>query len=231
MPGIGLINVQPSLPQLRPFPHGSSVLITVLDANVLILLSPHIACGSRFLSPRYKTVAGDCEAPEVKKMAEIKPRLQSVAEDLSRCSHSISEHQAIVWCLLSEVEKRRSQIKDDRSIQKMEACLDKMQLIYSQFKKARKCPRLLYNEQQIHKLDKVNLGHLAKKVISVFQDDCAQHYQAALLAHGTRMRKVFEMRKHLKKLNRSLTACSVEISGCQDDLYNVQVFFLLRTLH
>ncbi|XP_015283128.1 PREDICTED: inhibitor of nuclear factor kappa-B kinase subunit epsilon-like [Gekko japonicus] len=80
---------------------------------------------------------------------------------------------------------------------------------------------LLYNEQQIHKLDKVNLGHLAKKVLSIFQDDCAQQYQAALLAHGTRMRKVFEMRKHLKKLNRSLTACSVEISGCQDDLYNV----------
>lgn len=35
---------------------------------------------------------------------------------------------------------------------------------------------------------RVNLGHLAKKVISVFQDDCAQQYQAALLAHGTRMR-------------------------------------------
>nr|XP_056700536.1 inhibitor of nuclear factor kappa-B kinase subunit epsilon isoform X1 [Euleptes europaea] len=173
--------------------------------------------------PLYETVAGGCEAPEVKGLAEIKSRLQSVAEDLSRCSHSISEHQAIAWCLLSEVEKRRSQMKDDRSIQKMETCLDKMQLIYSQFRKARKCPRLLYNEQQIHKLDKVNLGHLAKKVLSVFQDDCAQQYQAALSAHGTRMRKVFEMRKHLKKLNRSLTACSVEMSGCQNCLYNVQV--------
>ncbi|XP_048354864.1 inhibitor of nuclear factor kappa-B kinase subunit epsilon isoform X2 [Sphaerodactylus townsendi] len=169
----------------------------------------------------YETVAGDCEAPEVKELAEIKSRLQSVAEDLSRCSHSISEYQAIVRCVLSEVEKRRSQLKDDKSIQKMEACLDKMQLIYSQFKKTRKCPRLLYNEQQIHKLDKVNLGHLAKKVLSVFQDDCSQQYQAAISAHGTRMRKMFEMRKHLKKINRSLTTWSVEMSGCQNCLYNV----------
>lgn len=35
---------------------------------------------------------------------------------------------------------------------------------------------------------RVTLGHLAKKVLAIFQDNCEQKYQAALSAHGTRMR-------------------------------------------
>nr|XP_020666332.1 inhibitor of nuclear factor kappa-B kinase subunit epsilon isoform X4 [Pogona vitticeps] len=168
---------------------------------------------------RYETIAGDGEILEVKARSDLQARLQAVSEELSKYNQSISEYQAVARCICHDVGKKQSQMKEDRSIQKIEACLDKMQLIYSQFKKTRKCPRLGYNEQQIHKLDKVNLGHLAKKVISVFQDNCVQLYQAAISGHGTRMRKAFEMRKHLKKLNRSLTTCSAEMSGCQDCLY------------
>ncbi|XP_044302204.1 inhibitor of nuclear factor kappa-B kinase subunit epsilon [Varanus komodoensis] len=171
------------------------------------------------LSRLYETIAAEGEIPEMKTMAELKTRLQAVSEEISRYAHSISEHQATIRCILSEVGKKWSQLKEDRSIQKMEACLDKMQLIYSQFKKVRKCLRLGYNEQQIHKLDKVNLGHLAKKVLSVFHENCVQHYQAALSGHGTRMRKTFEMKKNLKKLNKSLTMCSTEMSECQNCLY------------
>ncbi|XP_061488090.1 inhibitor of nuclear factor kappa-B kinase subunit epsilon isoform X2 [Rhineura floridana] len=178
----------------------------------------------------FETVAGDLEIPEIKGLAEMKTRLQAVDEQISKCSQSISEHQSLVQCILSEMGKKMSQIKEVRSIQLMEACLDKMQLIYNQFKKARKCRGLGYNEQQIHKLDKMNLGHLAKKVLSVFQDKCLQQYQACLLAHGTRMRKVFEMRKNLKKLSRSLAACSAETSGCQDYLHKALDVLLQRIL-
>lgn len=34
----------------------------------------------------------------------------------------------------------------------------------------------------------MNLGHLARKVLSIFQDDCVQRYQEALTLHGSRMR-------------------------------------------
>ncbi|KAH0618893.1 hypothetical protein JD844_018418 [Phrynosoma platyrhinos] len=169
----------------------------------------------------YETVTGDREIQEIKGVTELKTRLQAVTEEISRYGHRISEQQTVVQGILSEVGKKQNQMKEDRSIQKMEACLDKMKLIYAQFKKARKCPRLSYNEQQIHKLDKLNLGHSAKKVISVFQDNCVQHYQAALSEHGTRMRKASEIWKHLKKLSRSLTTCSAEMSGCQDCLLKV----------
>ncbi|XP_008113864.1 inhibitor of nuclear factor kappa-B kinase subunit epsilon isoform X1 [Anolis carolinensis] len=178
----------------------------------------------------YEAVTGDSGIPEMKGVTELKTRLQAISEEISRCSHSISEQQAALQGILSEVGKKQNQMKEDRSIQKMEACLDKMQLIYAQFKKARKCPRLGYNEQQIHKLDKLNLGHSAKKVISVFQDNSEHQYRAALSGHGTRMRKAFEIQKNLKKLNRSLTTCSTEMSGCQDCLVKVLDELHQRTL-
>ena len=34
----------------------------------------------------------------------------------------------------------------------------------------------------------MNLGHLARKVLLIFQDDCVQRYQEALALHGSRMR-------------------------------------------
>ncbi|CAM4608845.1 inhibitor of nuclear factor kappa-B kinase subunit epsilon isoform X2 [Lepidochelys kempii] len=167
----------------------------------------------------YDSVSGGNSSPEAKDLAEVKTRLQTVTEDLTRCSHSISEYKGTLDSLLSEVVKHRKQTHED-SIRQMECCLERMQLIYKQFKKTRMSPRLAYNEEQIHKLDKLNLGHLAKKVLSVFQEDCVQKYQVVLATHGSIMRKIWEMREHLKKVNNSIAACSVEMMGCQQCLHN-----------
>ncbi|XP_051494966.1 inhibitor of nuclear factor kappa-B kinase subunit epsilon isoform X2 [Apus apus] len=148
--------------------------------------------------------------PALKDVAVVKTRLQRVAEELSQCSHNISDFQGALDSILSEVVKDRQQVLEDKSIQQIECCLEKMQLIHKQFKKARTCLRLGYNEEQIHKLDKVNLGHLARKVLLIFQDDCVQQYQEALTLHGSRMRKVCEIKKHLKRLSNHISACSVE---------------------
>uniref|UniRef100_K7F6S3 Serine/threonine-protein kinase TBK1 n=1 Tax=Pelodiscus sinensis TaxID=13735 RepID=K7F6S3_PELSI len=168
----------------------------------------------------HDSVSGGNSNPELKDLAEVKTRLQTVMEDLTRCAHSMSEHQGKLDSVLSELAKQRKQAHEDRSIRQMECCLEKMQLIYKQFKKSRMSLRLAYNDEQIHKLDKLNLGHLAKKVLSVFQEECVQKYQAVLAAHGNRTREVWEMRKHLKKLSNSIAACNVEMMGCQDCLHN-----------
>ncbi|XP_043389638.1 inhibitor of nuclear factor kappa-B kinase subunit epsilon isoform X2 [Chelonia mydas] len=167
----------------------------------------------------YDSVSGGNSSPEAKDLAEVKTRLQTVTEDLTRCSLSISEHKGTLDSLLSEVVKHRKQTHED-SIRQMECCLERMQLIYKQFKKTRMTPRLAYNEEQIHKLDKLNLGHLAKKVLSVFQEDCVQKYQVVLATHGSITRKIWEMREHLKKVSNSIAACSVEMMGCQECLHN-----------
>ncbi|XP_009995821.1 PREDICTED: inhibitor of nuclear factor kappa-B kinase subunit epsilon [Chaetura pelagica] len=164
--------------------------------------------------------------PALKDLAAVKTRLQRVAEELSQCSHNISDFQGALDSILSEVVKDRQQVLEDKSIQQIECCLEKMQLIHKQFKKARTCLRLGYNEEQIHKLDKVNLGHLARKVLLIFQDDCVQQYQEALTLHGSRMRKVCEIKKHLKRLSNHISACSVEVIECQDCLQRAPDRFL-----
>ncbi|NXP62710.1 IKKE kinase, partial [Chloropsis cyanopogon] len=145
------------------------------------------------------------------------PPLQ-VDEELSQCSHSIFDFQGALDGILAELLKDRQQVHEDKSIQQMECCLEKMQVIYRQFRKARTCLRLGYNEEQIHKLDKLNLGSLARKVLSIFQNECVQQYQEALALHSSRMRKVCEIKKHLKRLSNRISACSVEMMECQDCL-------------
>ncbi|NXF50684.1 IKKE kinase, partial [Oceanites oceanicus] len=162
----------------------------------------------------------------LKDAAVVRTRLQRVAEELSQCSHNIFDFQGVLDGIMSELVKHRQQVHEDKSIQQIECCLEKMQLIYKQFKKARTCLRLGYNEEQIHKLDKVNLGHLARKVLLIFQDDCVQRYQEALALHGSRMRKVCEIKKQLKKLSNRISTCSVETMECQDCLQSALDRFL-----
>ncbi|NXX16213.1 IKKE kinase, partial [Podargus strigoides] len=173
-----------------------------------------------------RAVPGGSGVPALKDVAVVKTRLQQVAEELSQCSHSIFDFQGALDSILSELVKHRQQVHEDKSIRQMECCLEKMQLTYKQFRKARMCLRLGYNEEQIHKLDKVNLGHLARKVLLIFQDDCVQRYQEALALHGSRMRKVCEIKKHLKRLSNRISTCSVEMMECQDCLQRALDTFL-----
>ncbi|NWU83671.1 IKKE kinase, partial [Onychorhynchus coronatus] len=203
------------------------------------------------ISLRYESVPAGSGVPAVMDMTLVKTRLQrvrfpgveehpqlpellvpaspphpQVAEELSQCSHNIFDFQGALDAILSELVKDRQQVHEDKSIQQMECCLEKMQLIYKQFKKARTCLRLGYNEEQIHKLDKMNLGNLARKVLSIFQNDCVQQYQEALTLHGSRMRKVCEIKKHLKRLSNRISTCSVEMMECQDCLQGALDRFL-----
>lgn len=150
----------------------------------------------------YEAVPAGSRGPAGLDVAVVKTRLQRGALD----------------GILAELVKDRQQVHEDKSIQQIECCLEKMQLIYKQFKKARTCLRLGYNEEQIHKLDKLNLGNLARKVLSIFQNDCVQQYQEALALHSSRMRKVCDIKKHLKRLSNRISTCSVEMMACQDCL-------------
>ncbi|XP_044528445.1 inhibitor of nuclear factor kappa-B kinase subunit epsilon [Gracilinanus agilis] len=176
-----------------------------------------------FLSPslgpdRFTSMTGESEVPELKEAGELRSKLQTINEVLSRCSQNIVETQTSLISLSSELVKTWDQVHEDRSTQQIQCCLDKMNLIYKQFKKARMRPGLGYNEEQIHKLDKVNFGHLAKRLLLLFQEDCVQKYQAALLTHGKRMRTVHETRKHLRLVSSSVTACKTEAQEAQGQL-------------
>uniref|UniRef100_A0A8C2Y014 Protein kinase domain-containing protein n=1 Tax=Capra hircus TaxID=9925 RepID=A0A8C2Y014_CAPHI len=161
---------------------------------------------------RFSGMAEVPELQDLKRTAELRSRLRNLAEVLSRCSHNITETQKTLSDLRSELVKNRDQVHEDRSIQQIQCCLDKMYLTYKQFKKSRMRPGLGYNEEQIHKLDKVNFSHLAKRLLQVFQEECVQRYQASLVTHGKRMRLLHETRSHLR-----LVGCS----GAQESLSKI----------
>lgn len=161
------------------------------------------------------------EIQELKVAAELRSRLRTLAEVLSRCSQNITETQESLSSLSQELVKSRDQVHEDRSIQQIQCCLDKMNFIYKQFKKSRMRPGLGYNEEQIHKLDKMNFSHLAKRLLQVFQEECVQKYQASLVTHGKRMRVVHETRNHLRLVGCSVAACNTEAQGVQESLSKI----------
>ncbi|XP_010611401.1 inhibitor of nuclear factor kappa-B kinase subunit epsilon isoform X2 [Fukomys damarensis] len=160
------------------------------------------------------------EVQELKRATELRSRLQNLAAVLTRCSQNIAETQVSLSHLSSELAKNRDQVHEDRSTQQIQSCLDKMYLIYKQFKKSRMRPGLGYNEEQIHKLDKVNFSHLAKRLLQVFQE-CVQKYQASLVMHSRWMREVQKTRNRLRLVGWSVTTCSTEAQGAQETLSEI----------
>ncbi|KAF5916557.1 hypothetical protein HPG69_005352 [Diceros bicornis minor] len=169
----------------------------------------------------FSSVAGMPEIQELKRATELRSQLRTLAGVLSRCSHNITETQMSLSSLSSELVKNRDQVHEDRSIQQIQCCVDKMYLIYKQFKKSRMRPGLGYNEEQIHKLDKVNFSHLAKRLLQVFQEECVQKYQTSLVTHGKRMRVAHETRNHLRLVGCSVAACNTEAQGAQESLSKI----------
>uniref|UniRef100_A0A671ERZ8 Inhibitor of nuclear factor kappa-B kinase subunit epsilon n=1 Tax=Rhinolophus ferrumequinum TaxID=59479 RepID=A0A671ERZ8_RHIFE len=170
---------------------------------------------------RFNDMARMPEIQELKRATELRSKLRAEAEVLSRFPHSITEIQASLGSLSSELAKNRDQVHEDRSIQQIQCCLDKMYLIYKQFKKSRMRPGLGYNEEQIHKLDKVNFSHLAKRLLQVFQEECVQKYQTSLVTHGNWMRSLHEARNRLRLIGCSVAACSTEAQGVQENLSKI----------
>ncbi|CAO2636801.1 Inhibitor of nuclear factor kappa-B kinase subunit epsilon [Lemmus lemmus] len=170
---------------------------------------------------RLSSEAGMSELQELKEATELWSRLQTYSEVLSRCSHNVTETQVSLNSLGKEILKNRNQIHDDRSIQKIQCCLDKMCFIYKQFKKSRMRPGLGYNEEQIHKLDKVNFSHLAKRLLQVFQEECVQKYQVSLVTHAKWIRQVQKAQNHLHLLGHSVAACNTEAREAQESLSKI----------
>ncbi|XP_040279888.1 inhibitor of nuclear factor kappa-B kinase subunit epsilon isoform X1 [Bufo bufo] len=146
-------------------------------------------------------------------------KLQLIRNTLSSCTHS-PEKESKLGFLLLEVTKDQDHIRGDTSTDRLKHCLQKMKLIFKQFKKRKHHPRLLYNEEQIHKLDKINLGNLAKKVLIIFQAEVVQKYQAALSEHSSRIRTITEIRNHLGLVNGYLATCVQDLQSYEEALNN-----------
>ncbi|XP_031992693.1 inhibitor of nuclear factor kappa-B kinase subunit epsilon [Hylobates moloch] len=170
---------------------------------------------------RFSSMAGTPEIQELKVAAALRSRLRTLAEVLSRCSQNITETQESLSSLSRELVKNRDQVHEDRSIQQIQCCLDKMNFIYKQFKKSRMRPGEPGEGSLVPCCSRVNFSHLAKRLLQLFQEECVQKYQASLVMHGKRMRVVHETRNHLRLVSCSVAACNTEAQGVQESLSKI----------
>ncbi|XP_053463007.1 inhibitor of nuclear factor kappa-B kinase subunit epsilon isoform X7 [Nycticebus coucang] len=180
--------------------------------------APILILSSSMGTERLSSMPGTPEVQELKEATELRSRLRTLAEVLSKCSQNIKETQMSLSNPSSELVKSRDQVHEDRSNQQIQCCLDKMNLIYKQFKKSRMRPGLSYNEEQIHKLDKMNFSHLAKRLLQVFQEECVQKYQMTLVTHDKWMRVVHETSNHLHLVHCSVAVCITDAREAQESL-------------
>uniref|UniRef100_A0A8C6PCW1 Inhibitor of nuclear factor kappa B kinase subunit epsilon n=1 Tax=Nothobranchius furzeri TaxID=105023 RepID=A0A8C6PCW1_NOTFU len=79
-----------------------------------------------------------------------------------------------------EQAKLADTLANDKSRQRMEMLLQKITAIHQHYRKDRMTGKLAYNDEQIHKFEKIHLSSHIKKVKSVFREECVQRYKELL---------------------------------------------------
>ncbi|XP_043932792.1 inhibitor of nuclear factor kappa-B kinase subunit epsilon isoform X2 [Protopterus annectens] len=155
---------------------------------------------------------------ELKMMLDATGKIPTMHDSLTRSSDIIQDMSTRLGQLLGEFVKNKNLLHGDQSIQRMEYLLDKTNVIFKQFRKDKQQPRLSYNDEQIHKFDKINLGQHARKLSSLFHNECLPKYQGMFDAHSLWMRTVFEIKKELKMMNKNLACFSEDLERCQESV-------------
>uniref|UniRef100_A0A3Q3WBH5 Protein kinase domain-containing protein n=1 Tax=Mola mola TaxID=94237 RepID=A0A3Q3WBH5_MOLML len=112
-------------------------------------------------------------------------KLKMVHEHLPIYAAGIQEFQTRLDRLLIEQAKLAEVLASDKSCQKMQMLLQKITTIHQHYRKDRLTGKLTYNDEQIHKSEKIHLSSHIKRVKSLFREDCVQRYKELLAS--TRM--------------------------------------------
>ncbi|XP_024915561.1 inhibitor of nuclear factor kappa-B kinase subunit epsilon isoform X1 [Cynoglossus semilaevis] len=124
-------------------------------------------------------------------------KLQLVHQHLPIYAAGIHEFQNRLEQLLIEQAKFTESQASDKSCQKMETLLQKITAIHQQYRKDRLTGKLSYNDEQIHKFEKIHLSTHIKRVKSLFRDDCVHRYRELLASVGTWSSILQEMQTRL----------------------------------
>ncbi|KAG5275212.1 hypothetical protein AALO_G00144830 [Alosa alosa] len=151
-------------------------------------------------------------------------RLRQVQENLPVYANGIREFQNKVEHLQVELAKHSETLAEDKNVQKMEILLGKIVCIHQQFRKDRSMGNLSYNDEQIHKFEKINLSTHIKKVKSLYRDDCMKKLQDVLLSSDSWTSVLFEIQSRLqdfstffRQLMEDLQVCYEEQNKCLDE--------------
>ncbi|XP_008407472.1 inhibitor of nuclear factor kappa-B kinase subunit epsilon isoform X1 [Poecilia reticulata] len=112
-------------------------------------------------------------------------KLQLVHQHLPIYSAGIREFQTQLEHLQIQQAKLAETLTHDKGCQKMQMLLEKITAIHQQYRKDRLTGKLLYNDEQIHKFEKIHLLSHIKRVKSLFREECVQRYKELLASTRT----------------------------------------------
>uniref|UniRef100_A0A8C7EZM6 Inhibitor of nuclear factor kappa B kinase subunit epsilon n=1 Tax=Oncorhynchus kisutch TaxID=8019 RepID=A0A8C7EZM6_ONCKI len=108
-------------------------------------------------------------------------KLRLIRENLPVYAGAIREFQTRLEHMHVELAKHSENLAEDNSIQKMEFLLEKIMAIHQQYRKDRLTGKLAYNDEQIHKFEKIHLSSHIKRVKVLFREECLQKYRDLVL--------------------------------------------------
>ncbi|XP_074523004.1 inhibitor of nuclear factor kappa-B kinase subunit epsilon [Halichoeres trimaculatus] len=137
-------------------------------------------------------------APENQGSGDGSQKLQLVHQHLPIYASGIQEFQNRLDHLQIEQAKLAETLANDKSCQKMEMLLQKIKAINQHYRKDRLNGKLGYNDEQIHKFEKIHLSSHIKRVKSLFREDCVQKYKELLTSTRTWSSVLLEMQTRLQ---------------------------------
>uniref|UniRef100_H3CPA7 Inhibitor of nuclear factor kappa B kinase subunit epsilon n=1 Tax=Tetraodon nigroviridis TaxID=99883 RepID=H3CPA7_TETNG len=112
--------------------------------------------------------------------SESSQTLKAVHEHLPIYASCIQEFQSRLEHLQIEQAKLAEALASDKSCQRMQVLLQKITAIHQHYRKDRLNGKLAYNDEQIHKFEKIHLSTHIKRVKSLFREECVHRYKELL---------------------------------------------------
>lgn len=147
--------------------------------------------------------------------ADDSQKLQLVHQHLPVYSGGIQEFQDRLDHLLIEQAKLTETLSNDKSCQKMEMLLKKIMTIHQHYRKDRMTGKLAYNDEQIHKFEKIHLSSHIKRMKSLFREDCVQRYKELLASTRTWSSVLLEMHTRLQDFSSFSTGLLADLDMCE----------------
>nr|XP_057911606.1 inhibitor of nuclear factor kappa-B kinase subunit epsilon [Doryrhamphus excisus]XP_057911607.1 inhibitor of nuclear factor kappa-B kinase subunit epsilon [Doryrhamphus excisus] len=158
-------------------------------------------------------------------------RLQQVNEHLPMYAAGIQDFQNRLERLQIEQAKLAEAQASENRCQRMRMLLQKIMSIHQLYHKDKHPGKLPYNDEQIHKFEKIHLCSYIKQVKSLFRDDCVQRYKELLVTTRTWSSVLLEMQTHLQDFGSFSTGllADLEITEQQQNKTLDRILVTLQT--
>ncbi|KAG5835311.1 inhibitor of nuclear factor kappa-B kinase subunit epsilon [Anguilla anguilla] len=141
---------------------------------------------------------------ELLDLTEDGRKFRQIPESLAVYARRIQEFKNKLDQLHTELSRRAEVLAEDKSTQKMAFLLEKITEVHQQYKKDRSMGKLNYNEEQIHKFEKINLSSNIKKVKLLLREESLQKYRDVLALAGSWTSVLHEIQSQLRDFGNSL---------------------------